>query len=283
MGEPETAPLETESGIPAGPEAPKYIVKAVDFLATPENLILPEAILIDFDQAFRVTSPPKEMLGTPFSNLAPEVALGFPASPASDVWALGCSIFRLRSGRDLFGTFEVTSPADLLRAIMQVLGDLPTAWKTILFDKEGHPTQDPANGEPLWTHGQSSSLKDLVSDIWDESSTKAGVRNENQPTPRDTTAKDVSVSGLSDETKQYNTCFLDMVYNPMAAIPGHVFEQDSSDIDQLVASLMTKIGEEEASLLTDLLSTLLAYDPADRPKVGEIMSHPWFGYRHKPS
>lgn len=94
FGQPKTGELETESGETAGPEAPRYIVKALDFLSSPSNIISHDIKLIDFDQCFPVQSPPKEMLGIPPENLAPEVAVGLPAGPPSDVWALGCCFFR---------------------------------------------------------------------------------------------------------------------------------------------------------------------------------------------
>ena len=56
-------------------------------------------------------SPPKEMLGTPEGFLAPEVAVGKPASPASDVWALACAVLHLRSGSSPFATLEVDCSA----------------------------------------------------------------------------------------------------------------------------------------------------------------------------
>jgi len=80
----------------------------------------------------------------PVEYLAPEVAVGQPASPASDVWALGCSIIRLRAGEGLFSAYDVNSPADLMRSIIQVLGEVPAAWGDTLFDMDGQPTKDPA-------------------------------------------------------------------------------------------------------------------------------------------
>lgn len=106
LGKPETEPIVTFSGDIPGPEAPRYIVNAVDFLSCQQDILLDEICLIDFDQAFLVEAPPTKMLGIPAEFLAPEVAAGGKASPASDVWALGCSILRMRSGLGLFDGFE---------------------------------------------------------------------------------------------------------------------------------------------------------------------------------
>ncbi len=76
FGTPDTAPLETESGEEPGPEAPRYIVKSLDFLSSKENIINKDIHLLDFDQSFPVSSPSEKMPGTPVEFLAPEVAIG---------------------------------------------------------------------------------------------------------------------------------------------------------------------------------------------------------------
>lgn len=96
FGKPDTAPLETESGGIPGPGAPKYIVKSLDFLSSEQDIISNDICLIDFDQAFLASSPPSQMLAIPTEYLALEVAVDRSASPASDIWALGCAILRLR-------------------------------------------------------------------------------------------------------------------------------------------------------------------------------------------
>jgi serine/threonine-protein kinase SRPK3 len=59
FGAPETAPLETESGETPGPEALGYIVKSLDFLSSKESVITKDVRLIDFDQSFLISSPPR--------------------------------------------------------------------------------------------------------------------------------------------------------------------------------------------------------------------------------
>ncbi|EQK98522.1 Protein kinase-like domain protein [Ophiocordyceps sinensis CO18] len=173
FGQPATGVLETESGITPGPEAPRYIVKSIDFLSTPSNIIRPDVKLVDFDQCYPTSSPPQKMLGTPIDFLAPEVAVGLAAGPASDVWALGCCIFRLRSGEGPFSNpFDVTSPADLLSYIIHTLGeDMPRKWQdSTLWDPQGQPTKDASKGKPheQWWDGDERSLRDMVYNIWDE-------------------------------------------------------------------------------------------------------------------
>lgn len=203
FGAPQKEPLKTESGETPGLEAPEYIVKALDFVSSQENIISKDVRLIDFDQIFPITSPHLTILGTPVEFLALEVAVGLEAGPASDVWALRCSIFRLRSGECPCSGYEVTSPADLMRVIIQALGDTPSSWGDTLFDYNGQPTKDPANGEPLHKWDRKRSIKDLVTKIWDQPecsiATTGKVREER--------------SVLKDEKNTpYPSCFSDMFW-----------------------------------------------------------------------
>lgn len=77
------------------------------------------------------------------------MAIDLSASPVSDIWALSCSIFRLRSGEGPFSGYEVMSLGDLMKAIIQALGDMPSSWEDTLFDHDGQPTKTPVKGKPL--------------------------------------------------------------------------------------------------------------------------------------
>lgn len=270
FGMPETQPLETESGKAAGSEAPKYIVKELDFLSSEENIVSNNVCLIDFDQSFAVSSPPEKMLGTPVEYLAPEVAAGLKASPASDIWALGCCIFRLRSGEGLFSAFDITSPADLLRAIIQALGDLPGSWEDTLFDYDGQPTKDTAKGEPLWKFPDKRPIKDRVYMIWDEP--------KNEHIRVDTAENGPKIEGqvwYEDETEPCPPSFSHMLWKPRGSEVGRRYIYSSEDEDETREAL-PKIPENGASLLYDLLSKIFLYDQQRRISARELLDHPWF-------
>jgi serine/threonine protein kinase len=69
-------------------------------MSSGEDILLNELSLIGFDHAFEISSLKTIEPLTEF--LVPEVAVGKPASPASDVWALGVTILNIRSGISLF-------------------------------------------------------------------------------------------------------------------------------------------------------------------------------------
>lgn len=273
FGKPITGDLETESGEPTGPEAPRYIVNSVDFLSTTSAIIKPEIRLIDFDQSFPTSSPPQKMLGTPAEFLAPEVAAGLPAGPASDVWALGCCIFRLRSGIGPFeSSFEVTSPAELLRYVIHTMGDdLPQDWPDpLLFDIHGQPTKDTKKGEPLhepWSD-ETRTLQGIISDIWDKP-TEQEVRTGGPLKPMEKLWR-------PEQHLPFPPYLAEMAWNPKALKVDGVYLNGYDDEWDSIHKALPKIPQHEATLLLDLLSKIFVYDPAKRITAEEMLQHPWF-------
>ena len=86
-----------------------YLVEAADLSQLPTK----KAILIaDFGEAFLIQDPPLHGLGTPLAFAPPEGFLLRHASPASDIWALGCLAFHWWSHSRLFSYY---SNDDILR------------------------------------------------------------------------------------------------------------------------------------------------------------------------
>lgn len=249
-------------------------MKQIDFLSSSSNLISPKVHLVDFDQCFPTSSPPEKLLGTPLEFLAPEVAVGRAAGPASDVWALGCCLFRLRSGDGPFSNpYDVTCPASLISYIIHTLGeDMPREWKdTTLWDFWGYPTKDISKGKPheQWWEGRKRSLKDIVYNIWDEPEGRTVQTGTSRSRPNPWRESD-------PEYQPFPSCFSDMVWNPRAVkVDGVHLSGYGKEWDEDLKAL-PKIPEHEAALLYDLLSKIFVYDPTRRPTAEELLNHPWF-------
>ncbi|KAK0706813.1 kinase-like domain-containing protein [Lasiosphaeria miniovina] len=208
----------------------------------PRNSITDQIKLVDFDQCFLASSPPQKMLGTPLEFLAPEFAAGLPASPASD----------------------------LMKYIVQTLGDMPQDWEEILWDDDGQPTKDSSKGESLEKLEGKRPLKNLVYQIWDEPDGRVVQTG----TPR---GKNGDCDKYEEERrKPFPPCFSDMVWKPTAVQVNNVYLKGFNREWKPLLEAMPKIPEHEADLLFDLLSKIFVYDPEKRPTAQEVLSHPWF-------
>ncbi|RSL89497.1 hypothetical protein CEP52_014904 [Fusarium oligoseptatum] len=270
FGEPRTGQLDTYSGDIPGPEAPRYIVGYLDFMSSEEDLLLDDICLIDFDQAFLTSKPPKEVLGTPVGFLAPEVAVGKSASPASDVWALGCTILHIRSGSSPFSTLDVDCPANLMRCIVEYIGDMPTSWGEPLFDDDGQPTAEKRCGRPLRELSTGTkSLRQWISEIWDQPMSLDGIQS--------TSTLPIVVD---NESKPYPKCYGNKFWKPAAIRIDNTYLGGYCDkVDKIIKSL-PKISAHEADLLFDLLSKIFVYEPTKRLGMSDILAHPWFDLDH---
>ncbi|KAJ8103489.1 kinase-like domain-containing protein [Lipomyces tetrasporus] len=93
-----------------------------------------KVLLVDFGQSFMLqTPPPRNEVGFTMSY-SPEVYFERKMSVWSDIWALGCAIFEIRAGRQLFESF-----------LVHILGKLPEPWwsswdkRHVYFDEDGKP------------------------------------------------------------------------------------------------------------------------------------------------
>ena len=109
LGKPQTTKVVTQDGKDHNmPTAPRYLVYPVDWdrvaLAKP-GFIAEEACLIDFGEAYE-TSKPTPDLGIPQVYCPPEYPIEGNVGFACDIWALGCTLFEIRTGRKLFDAFD---------------------------------------------------------------------------------------------------------------------------------------------------------------------------------
>ncbi|KAG2002804.1 hypothetical protein GB937_009450 [Aspergillus fischeri] len=127
LGEPVKVEVFTESGeTPSDPTAPKYLVRPVKFRNVPLPYVVDEILLIDFGESYDVTNPPEE-LGVPGSYRPPELVLENTPGFGSDLWALGCTLFEIRTGRKLFDMFDDDDDCHLFHMV-EMLGALPKPW-----------------------------------------------------------------------------------------------------------------------------------------------------------
>lgn len=278
FGDPKTDPLRTYSEMPAAPFGPDYIVESLDFCSSTVsvNVLSSNICVIDFDQSFTLASPAPELPGIPAKYIAPEVAVGKPQSPASDVWALGCAIFRFRSGEDIFFDYDTDCPEDALRQIVKTLGDLPEEWRTTRFNTDGRAVPEDDEGDPFWTLEERRPLEDRLREIFDEPPSLFIDQQGNIVEP---TAVEPDPTDFADEAAfrvPYPSSLKSLMWKPTAiSVAGHYIAWYSEETDELLKAF-PKISEPELSFLMDLLSKMFEYDPEKRIKAEELVTHPWF-------
>ena len=82
--------------------------------------------MADFGESFDVNDLPED-LGIPQEYRAPEYILDKRLGVESDIWALGCTLFEIRTGRRLFDLPD-DDPDEHLARIVQVLGKFSEPW-----------------------------------------------------------------------------------------------------------------------------------------------------------
>lgn len=116
----------SETGTHDNPSAPQHLVYPINWHTVDSKYISSDPCIIDLGESFIASDPPEE-LGTPGPYRSPELILDQKAGYGSDLWALGCSIFEIRTGRKLFDVFDDEDDA-YLDAMVQVLGVMPEPW-----------------------------------------------------------------------------------------------------------------------------------------------------------
>ncbi|KAH9895553.1 protein kinase-like protein [Xylariomycetidae sp. FL2044] len=114
LGEPE------RTRVLQSPDEPHTLTTA------PQQHIDTEPCVIDFGESFKMSAPPED-LGIPPSYRGPEAILDGKIGVFSDLWALGCTLFEIRTGRKLFQPFEQDDDEFLL-LLVELLGPLPEPW-----------------------------------------------------------------------------------------------------------------------------------------------------------
>lgn len=111
------------------PTAPQYLVYPVDWdrvaLAKP-GFIAEEVCLIDFGEAYEISNPTSD-LGIPQVYCPPEYPIVGKVGVGCDIWALGCTLFEICTGRKLFDAFDDEAD-EILYKMTMILGKFPEPW-----------------------------------------------------------------------------------------------------------------------------------------------------------
>lgn len=251
VGEPKTSAvvIDLDSGKGHDLEtAPKYLVYPVNWDRASEKraesrLKIESACVIDFGESFEMSHPPTEV-GMPQAYCSPEQVLENTIGRASDLWALGCTLFEIRTGRKLFDTFD-DDVEECLDAIVTIMGRFPEPWWSETWERRRDFFEDSAdaNGRPIEVRERRADTSGQVPDGRKE---ETSAVNFERARPR----------SLEETIAQ-----------------GFVYSREAS-----LETICKGISNEETGVFADLLTKLLRYDADQRISASEVFQHEWFKF-----
>lgn len=255
FGELSVVELLDVSGEPnTSPSGPRYVVEPANIMEI-FSLNTGNIKLIDIGEAFHVTSPPEDGVGTPAQFCSPELLVHHTASKASDIWALGCTIFEMRIGQGLIEG-GIGYDWEFLNQMAQLFGPVP---RTIRDGESGD------QGE-VWT-------------LWHR---VMGEEPLDEPVPEEVTDGDTSHllpihenPGIERRRANYfarlKIWFWDFCNRWWTTIVEHIrygrgrIEEQKEDQPE----------KRELKALFDLLSGVFNYEVGKRLTAGQMLLYPW--------
>lgn len=223
---------------------PRYLVVNA-YLDGASKYISNNVAVIDFGESF-LNSQPRDSTGIPSGYCSPEGFfdgcgdLGF----ASDVWALGCTLFEVRQGSCPFGSGDIWS---LMPHWEDLSGPMPEPFRSSLADDAEVP-EDPQ---------QWASIDEEEKEDWNrQHMLPSGISS-------------ALLQSLSTEI-QYLAPLAEGEVAPTPPPQGYdIWCAPGNKV------LCVSISQEETSLLFDLAKKIFCWAPEDRLQAAHILQHAW--------
>ncbi|KAL5332307.1 kinase-like domain-containing protein [Aspergillus crustosus] len=145
-GDTKGQPAKVEKPAPCPPEYMVYLGEDNEYAV--KDFVTDQLCVIDWGESHHSSNPPEYGTGIPLSYASPELALDRKCGPASDIWALACTMYEIRSGNRLFPVHN-DCYCSYMYQLVKVLGIPPESiwepyyehWKAGLFavDEDAYP------------------------------------------------------------------------------------------------------------------------------------------------
>lgn len=258
VGEPELRGL--KKGSPGSETWPDYcVVSLLDRGFKWTELLTTKVAIIDYGESCFISNP-REFCGIPKPYAAPELLFGGNPSVSSDIWALTCTLYQIRTSRKLFEVtgWEDDEMSEIVGAWELPLGPLPEPYRTVWYEKG---------------YGQNSTSDD------DE----IGIEQEHHPDEKDpqteTTDGPVAWGSVDEiiETREgmQSESGFDTIFQAIVGEERQITKREPDSIGRKLPRHKYRFSRQEIFDLADLLESVLKWDPTERRSLDEILHHPW--------
>ena len=245
LGEPRAEPVETHSGKELFKHnAPSVVYPSIDWQQVDLQMLSFQVKLADLNECVGLeTFHERQVSAVKIQYASPEhlFEINTTHSRASDIWALACCIFELRSNEKLFPEWTAQSART---SIQQTLGAMPQSWlDTITVD---------ASGQKILLF--SPEILEKSKDRLDRKIRRIG-----------------DCKPWFNMTVQQRRDALIAEFGEEVAFRPDLFLEERINAEPPPA----KLSEEEFTDFYDLLSKMLRYRPEDRLTLRGLLEHPW--------
>ncbi|KAL2165772.1 hypothetical protein VTG60DRAFT_3851 [Thermothelomyces hinnuleus] len=238
------------------PHWPEFAYLNADLGPLPPDYLSTRLSILDFDQAFLASDPPKDVSNIPLPYLAPDSIFTRTNGPAADVWALGSILFNLRAPLSLFEPFMFPTVEGTGVEMCKVLGLPQKEWYKLPF-LDGFPIHGPLQPNMEYYYTLQTMYDNFDDDGSKERNLEYWVKRIKEP------RRPASRSSPTIAIQQF--CLSVPNFNAM----------NDQEKEKYVASHMTPIRNEDADLFIDLLRKIFTYDHRKRVTAKQILEHPW--------
>jgi serine/threonine-protein kinase SRPK3 len=227
---------------------PEYFYGPIERGRVKADLLLQEITLIDMGEAvlLDVAAEPKNF-GYNLCYAAPEFHFGGQRSKASDIWALACGVFEIRSGRQLFAECFSGLFGMMIR-MTETIGPLPRDW----------------------LEQKITTAPNIIERIDERARTVAKGQG------------DHSLKARVEAIGKWNSwCHWSPEERLEKLVESERYYTRKSTEEELQREINRgpnphgPLSREEVSDFTNLLSKMLKYDPEERITIEEVLEHPW--------
>jgi len=247
------------------PHCPPYLVERARITYS-SGLCSRNVTVTDLGISYPIGEAPICPGGIPLTYASPEEIFAVGGEgPASDIWALGCTIAQIHTGSLPFGESDDLETA--VTFMEEIAGPMPEPYRTAYGDALG--LEYKGDRDDLSKHvSQHEDYFDSGKKFWRET---YGIQS---PFLGRLSKKRSPLSIISAQAAQIE----DEDYRVTGRLPGFTVlsEEGIRQLGDWGDRVYARRDEKDTSLLFDLLKSIFRWDPSTRSTATEIVNHKWF-------